>query len=333
MRRLAACVAAIAALVAGSATASTPPPGAVYVTRDSLGLPVGCSPREVASTVRLFLGAINSRSESNILRYLARPGSQAPAFRWVSVTGPEGHFVAYSPSEAAHYLAGQGKFFQLRQLNVARSRVPKSVGLGVSILRYLGTTESVSFHGKAEIHCPSKTVYVWSITEGTSSSCVAPSWWSAMHAPLVCARGGRATNADEVAQTYRRPGATSAPLEPRCTLGPVERKLFTLLRAYNVGDGKAFARGFPDSRAAVLRVDDLRLRARSGIASYVSRTYPAGVGWTLEKLEVPMVPAAPYRLLLSQVRRQRQSHLYNGELFVDCRTGLIRRLVLTSFGP
>lgn len=329
---------AAAAVAAGSATATIPgPPGDVYVTRDSLDLPTGCSPREVAATVVRFLRAINSGSESEVARSLAPPGTGPPGFQWVSVTGPNGHFAAHSPDAAVRYLADQGEHFYLRELDVGRSWVRNSVALGFTIWRRSsGGSEALQSHGKAEIHCPSKTIYVWSMADGMASFCAAPSWWSPILAPLVCVRGGRTTNADEVAPSYRRP-TTSVPLASRCTPAAVETRVLALLRAYNVGDGRAFARGFHSSRVGRLerlRLRDLRLRSFPALASYVSERYGAGIGWTLLDLDPPARAGGPYRLFV-QVRVRRQGRPYDsvGKVFVDCRTGLIRRLALPSIAP
>jgi hypothetical protein len=337
MRLLVALALVAAAVAAGTATATTGRPGDVYVTRDSLDLPTGCSPREVAATVVRFLGAIDSGSESEIARYLAPPGTEPPGFQWVSVTGPNGHFAAYSSGAAARYLANQGEFYFLRELDVGRSWVKNSVALGFTIWRRpSGASEALQSHGKAEIHCPSKTIYVWSMADGMASFCAAPSWWSPILAPLVCVRGGRTTNADEVAPSYRPP-TTSVPLTSRCTPAAVETRVLTLLRAYNIGDGRAFARGFHTSRVGRLerlRLRDLRLKSLPALASYVSERYGAGVGWTLLDLDPPARAGGPYRLLV-QVRVRRQGRPYDavGKVFVDCRTGLIRRLALPSIAP
>jgi hypothetical protein len=340
MRTLLTMAAASVLVTAVLAYAGTPVRAEVIVTRDSLFLPAGCSPREAADIVVDFLRAANTGSEADLQRALAEPGRKPPAFRWLSVSGPEGRFVAHSPAEAVRYLIQrrrEGESLQLRQLDVGRSWVRQSIGAGFVLTRQvkdLGQAAQ-SAHGKAEIHCPTRTIYVWSMGPGKASSCAAPPGWGPASPPLACARSGRAPTAEEIAPSYRSI-SSSVSLPTRCSPGVVEARLLRALRALNVGDGSVFAKSFAgaDAGGSVrLRLAGAnRFSSRASLATFAGDRYRAGVGLTLYVLNPPSRADGPYRLLVVVRGRDRAPYDSAGKLFVDCRTGLIRRLALPSVG-
>lgn len=170
---------------------------------------------------------------------------------------------------------------------------------------------------------------------GKASFCPVPAGWGPPSAPVVCARGGSATTADEIAPRYRQ-SPSSLPLPGRCRPGAVEGRVLRMLRAFNIGNGTAFAESFAgaDARGSVrVRVGGInKFSTRSALSDFARGRYRAGAGWTLVALSPPNHIDGPYRLQVGVFGRDRAPYASSGKLRVDCRTGLIRRLALPGIG-
>jgi len=100
--------------------------------------------------------------------------------------------------------------------------------------------------GKGELSCARKTIYVWSMGPGTARNCPGAETASVEGPIVACARAGRAPTAQEVSAAFRV-RATPLTLPPACRASPVRDKVLRLLRALNVGDGRAFVRDLAPS--------------------------------------------------------------------------------------
>lgn len=308
-----AALAAIAvALVAGSADP-------IVVTRDSLALPTGCSPREVAQTIVRFFDAYNRRDLAALDRMFAPPRTESssyifsrsfkrrPTFRWYTTADARVH----DRERLRAHFASRKDELRLRFVDMNTSWVLRSVGFTFRALR-----DGRRVIGKGELHCPSRRFYVWS--EGFDDF----DWDTG--GPIVAeSRSGRRPNAQEVAPDYRLE-TTKATMPGRCRPALAERRILTMLRAFNVGDGKAFAVGLaPKAVFHPYWAFGERAYDRSQVPGFVERRHEAGDGWTATALKPPLI-TRPRRLAVYSLSLGK---LGGAKIPIDCRSGLVLRWV------
>lgn len=310
----AALAAVAAALVGGTADP-------IVVTRDSLTLPAGCSPREVAQTMVRFFDAYNRRDLVALDRMFAPPRTEdspyiysagferRPTFRWYTT----GNARVHDRERLRAHFARQRDEVRLRSVDMSTSWVLRSVGFTFRALR-----DGRRVHGKGELHCPTRQFYVWSEAFDDFQ-------WDTEGPILAEARAGRRPNAQEIAPDYRLE-RTRAKLSGRCRPAVAQRRILTMLRAFNVGDGKAFTAGFAED-AAFLPYWAFGERAygRGDIAPFVEGRHEGGDGWTATSLRPPVGTRprtlAVYTLTLGK--------LGDAKIPIDCRSGR----VLSWVGP
>jgi hypothetical protein len=274
----------VLALWAVALSAATPSTAPIVVTRDSLALPSGCSPREAAQVV----------------------------LRW----GPI--------AEATHVVV---------RVTATNSRTRARVRFAASA--NMGYTASTTINcGRHSLIPPRRIVF----TGPHCLSCILdapPKLCPAEEAAAVvaCSATGQTPNAQEVAANFIR-AASPGRLPPRCSLGPVEARVLRLVRAFNVGDGGAFAAAF--TRDGVFEpytgTITTGIVGRRAIGKFAANRHMHGDGWTLTGLAGPTTAAAAgaiYGLGLQVWSRSNLAFDMNPDvkLVIDCRSGLISRWV------
>jgi hypothetical protein len=361
-------VAVIAALATAVAAAVWPerllapshpelvPDEPILVTRDSLALSGGCSPREVAALLLRFVDAFNRGDRAALERLFPTrdpPGRASEpagtAFRWYSATDGKRHVALYDLKDLFPYFARrhrQGEQMRLLSVDMGPSSRAKAVGIGYALQREaddLPAALGAFAHGKGEIDCVRKRIYVWSMAQDglqePSTACPRPEAWTPAGPVLACSRSGRAPSAQALAPGFAV-GETPVRLPTRCRPGPVRAKVVSMLRAFNLGEGDAFARQFarngdfhPYSATIALA-----LVGRAAISEFVSARRGAGDGWSAVALGPPLgrvnLPErAVYALRLRVSRRQLVWADGAAKLVVDCRSGAVARWVGPGIWP
>lgn len=341
-RLLAACLVAGALCpLAGAASQSFSP---VVVTRDSLAL--RCSPRDVAEVLLRFEAALDAGDAKSLDRVFAPAGSGPPAFQWLTT----GETTIRDRSRLVPYLLKRhagGETMRLLAVDVGNSWVPRSVALGVTLLRIVssppgsnragdGYTEAL--HGKAEIDCRHRRIYVWSVGAGKAvSPCPSTPEANALRTVVACSRTGRKPRAQEVSRDFTLE-TTPLRLPGPCGPATVKRRVIGALRAFDLAGAKAFAGSF--TRGATMQPYTAsqpppNLHGRSQIAAFAGRRTARGDGWTAVKLYPPTGTAGlPTEAIYGMTLRVSSPHggAENGvKLVIDCRTGLIARWVGPAF--
>jgi hypothetical protein len=318
VRILAACLGAALCPLAGAATGPSSP---VLVTRDSLGL--NCSPRDVAEVVLRFERALDAGDRNALDGIFARSG-----FRWYSTDGT----TIRDRSRLVPFLLAaraRGGRIHVLALDIGNSRVPKAAGVGVTL---------ENAHGKAEVDCRSRRIYVWSVTTGVSRSpCPEPPQASPLRTVVACSRTGRAPSAQEVSRNFTVT-PTALRLPNGCRPAGVRRRVVAALRAFDLGGGEAFAATFTrraDMEPYTASKPGLHLRGRAEIAAFAAARAAKRDGWTARTLMPPIGNAglprqAVYGLALGLNWHDDDVGV---KLVIDCRTGLIARWVGPALAP
>jgi hypothetical protein len=323
----------LAAFVAGAlgplAVAAAPQGSPVVVTRDSLAL--RCSPRDVAEVLLRFEAALGAGDRKGLDRLFAPDGGAPPSFQWFSID----ETVIRSRDSLVPYLLqlhARGEGFRFVGIDVGNSWVPHSVGFGVALLRVGGASEQL--HGKGEIDCARRRIYVWSVGKGAAvSPCPAPPQANALRTVVACSRTGRKPLAQEVSRDFALE-TTPLRLPGRCGPAMVKTRVAGALRAFNLAGAKAFARTF--TRGATMQPytgsqPPPNLRGRSQIAAFAIRRAARSDGWTAAKLFPPTgTVGLPTEAIYGMTLRVSSPHGggENGaKLVIDCRSGLISHWV------
>jgi hypothetical protein len=113
----------------------------------------------------------------------------------------------------------------------------------------------------------------------------------------------------------------------------VKARVMRVLRAFNVGDGSAFAEGFsPGALVQPYTASSpfFQLTNRSAVSTFAATRYGKGDGWTATHLAPPTGPSGTptegiYTLRLRVTSHGAQFGDGSVKLVVDCRTGLIAK--------
>ena len=304
-----------------AAGAANQPSSPVLVTRDSLAL--NCSPRDVADVVLRFERAFDAGDRKALDAVFVRSG-----FRWYSTN----HTTIRDRSRLVPFLlAARARRERIRLLavDVGNSSRNHSVGVGLNL---------ENAHGKAEIDCRSRRIYVWSVSTGeVASPCPEPPQVSPVRTVVACSRSGRAPSAQEVTRDFTVT-RTALRLPNGCRPTFVRRRVVGALRAFDLGGANAFAANFAhaaEMQPYTASKTFVSLRSRADIASFAAARAAAGDGWTARALMPPAGSAglpreAVYGLVL---RLNWHGDDAGVKLVIDCRTGLIARWVGPALAP
>jgi hypothetical protein len=318
-------------LVAGAlspfAGAASPTMSPIVVTRDSLAL--RCSPRDVAEVLLRFEAALEAGDRKALDRLFAREGGGPPSFQWFSIDGT----TIGSRSRLVPYLLqlhARGESIRLVGVDVGNSWVSHSVGFGVALLRFGGASEQL--HGKGEIDCLSRRIYVWSVGTGAATSpCPGTPQANALRTVVACSRTGHTPLAQEVSRDFAV-GGTPLRLPGRCGPAAARTRVTGALRAFDLAGANAFARHFvvrANMQPYTASQPSLNLNGRPEIAAFAARRVARGDGWTAVRLLPPTGRAglpseAVYGLTLRVSWHGADAGV---KLVIDCRSGLIARWV------
>jgi hypothetical protein len=330
MRRVVVGALAAAATIAAAAAAAAPAP--VVVTRDSIDLPAGCSPRQVAGLLLRFASAFDDGDRAELERLFAPAGARPPSFRWFT-TGDVRILRRRDLVPQLLALRARGERLRIRDLDVGRSRVAGSVAIGLSLLRTTaGGTRAA--HGKAEIECAHGRFYVWSTGDGDARFCADAPGVDPARAVVACSRRGRAPHAQEVTEDFRV-AATPVALPTRCRPNVVGERLVHVVRAFNLGATAAFARDF--TARAVMQpytgsAPFVQLIGRDAIARFAGDRDERGDGWTVSAVDPPTGSAGLPReaVYLLHVRVSARGAAFGAggaKVVIACRSGLIVKWV------
>jgi hypothetical protein len=318
MKMLFALAVVASALATGVSVASTPSGTDVLITRDSLSLPAGCGPGEVANLITRFFDAFNGREWGAVDQMFAPAGPEPPDFQLFGVDRE----VVYKRDQLLSYLTGvrsRGEHFRLVVISVGPER-SHSVGAHYAYER----SGRVAL-GKGLIDCSSQRI--WQGAMGTPGSspprlpCPRLLGWLPSGPVLACSRGA---NAPALAESFKLvPRSTK--LSGGCGPQAVSRRLTGMLTAFNGGVGDSFARDL--TRRATFQPRARAFRQSREIAAYASSRYHAGEGWTATRLERLRAGGrtTPYRLSLEIVHQTKPVARGRVLVTVDCASGLVSR--------
>jgi hypothetical protein len=343
---------AIAALFAAAGTTSTQrslTAAELVVTRDTISLPPGCSPREVGTLLLRFGDAFNAGDRGTLERVFAAdalPGSQAPLYsvteRRFGVTTPWRYRVFYDRDALFAYFAerhAQNERMTLVDVQVGPSSRPRAVGLAVKVRRkgddlprWLSSFAVV----KGGIDCEEGSIDLWNMGQSSRDEirdiCPHPPRWKPGAPAVACSRG---PNAAAVG-----PGFVVTParidLPPRCNAAAVERRVRSALSVFNLGFGPDFAKHFAlrgQFHPYTGSIKGQGFIGRGRIAGFVRTRYRKGDGWTASRLLSPQgsvgLPKRAVYGLAFRVSYQGAvvAEQAGAKLVVDCRSGLLTRWV------
>jgi hypothetical protein len=334
-------VAVLVAAVAAAAAHSQTPNDEILVTRDSVSLPAGCSPRQVATLLQRFTAAFNRGDRAALRRFFPLEDPTGPfgepagtVFRWYSVSEGIGRGVAfYDLDDLFAYFVRrhlQGERLTVLSVDVGVGRT-RTVGIGYALRREasdLPPTLGAFVHGKGEIDCRGQRIYVWSMghddAPDPSVACPKPAKWTPSGPVLACSRSGSAPNAQELTADFVLDG-TQVPLPKGCRPSAVRARVESMLRSFNLGDGDRFARGFTPAgqfHPYTASIHGSGFIGRAKIAGFVRARYVARDGWTGTSLHPPSGDALRDRAVyLLRLRIAEQAG--GAKLVVDCRSGLV----------
>jgi hypothetical protein len=312
----------LAAVLAPLAAGSAPVGAEVVVTRDSLALPGGCSPREVAGLLLRFEAAFNSGNSRGLNRIFAPAGARPPGFQWF--TTEQGRI--FDRRQLVPFLLRRhatGQRMRVLAVDVGSSWVPHSVGLGFRLARE---------HGKAELDCARQRLYVWSAASGSARSGCSEGPQRPARTVVACARSGLIPLAQEVSPEFAV-ARTPSRLPQRCRTDQVKSRTLRMLRAFNVGDMSVFAEAFSQSALVqpyTASSSLVQLTSRSAVRTFAATRYAKGDGWTATRLTAPPGPyGRPAEAIYVLGLRVSSLGARFGDgavkLAVDCRTGLIAK--------
>jgi hypothetical protein len=344
-------VAGLAAALSAAVSPAQAPNDQILVTRDSVSLPAACSPRQVATLLRRFTAAFNRGDRTALRRFFPLEDPRGPfsepagtVFRWYSVSEGTGRgVVVYDLDDLFTYFVRrhlQGERLTLLSVDVGGRARTRTAGVGYALRRDandLPATLGPFAHGKAELDCQRQRIYVWSMGQDDSPepfvACPRPAKWTAAGPVLACSRSGSAPNAQELAPDFRL--ATAPVRFPKpCRAGTVETRVASMLRAFNLGAGDRFARGFSAAgrfHPYTASSSGTGFVGRAKIAGFVGARHAAGDGWTGLSLHPPAGGVsrgtAAYLLKLRLADR-----VGGAKLVVNCRSGLLRAWVGPAVG-
>lgn len=321
-------VCVLAAVAATAAAAWADEPRRVVVTRDSIDLPAGCSPREVAALLLRFTSAFDEGDSAALERLFAPAGTTRHSFQWF-VSGDVRVFRRDELVATLLALRAQGDRLRIRAVDDGSSNVPGSSAIGLALWRVAGGA-SQAYRGKAEIECARRRFYVWRAVPAPGDICPDPV--AAVRADVVvaCSRRGRVPRAQEVVDDFAV-AATPPALPSRCRPGPVSARILHAVRAFNLGAGAAFARDFTGHALMQPYTGSptfVQLVGRAPLRRFAGDRYARGDGWTASAVVPPSGRAnlpqeGIYRLDLRVTSRGAPFGAGGAKVVVDCRTGLI----------
>jgi hypothetical protein len=329
MTRTLGIVAVLASLVtAVSVSASAGADERIVVTRDTIALPAGCTPRGLAAFVDGFLGAFNRGEWSAVDALSAAEGGGPPDFQFFAWSADRvGERDGITSFLAA--LRDRGERFRL--LSVRASTVP-NVSSSAAIL-YLLDRPGGLVRGKGLIDCSRQRIWQWAMAPaGGPPTCPLPAGWSASGPIVACTSG---PNAPSLSPRFSVTSA-SVSLPRRCAPNAARRRVTAALSSFNLGDTGVFTKQFAHSGqfhpyTASIRGSGFVGRAR--IARFVRARYAAGDGWTAVRLAPPLgtagLPSSTVYGLELAVRHQGAAVAERAgtKLVVDCMSGLLQRWV------
>jgi hypothetical protein len=334
---------------AGTSTQRTLSAPELVVTRDTISLPMGCSPREVGTLLLHFMDAFNAGNREALERVVAvdgPPGSQAPIYsvteRRYGATAPWRHRAFFDRGDLFAYFAGrhaQNERMALVEVQVRPSSRPRAVGLVVKVRREaddLPRWLSPFAVVKGGIDCAEGAIDLWNMGQSSRDEiayiCPHPLRWKPGAPPVVCSGG---PNAAAVA-----PGFVVTParvnLPPRCNASAVERRVRGVLSVFNLGFGPLFAKHFAlrgQFHPYTSAIKGTNVVGRGRIASFVRARYRKGDGWTASR---PLSPQGSVGLPKHAVYGLEFRVSYQGaviaeqvgaKLVIDCRSGLLQTWV------
>ena len=299
----------------------------VIVTRSSVRLPAGCTPRTLASFVDRFFEAFNGREWRVVDALFAASGPRPEDFKLFSWERD----VVQERERLAPYLAAlrdRGERIRLLSLKVTReSRVMSSVAV-----EYVFERASGRGAGKGLIDCSSQRIWQWAMGPrpgDVALPCAQPTTWSPSGPIVACTAG---PNARALSEDFRL-GPTSIELPKRCKPAKVKPRVRAVLVAFNLGGGDDFAKHFlrrGQFHPYTASISGNGFSGRARIARFVSARYQAGDGWTARRLFPPRgaVRVPKWTLYRVELRIAYQgtavSEPSGANLVVDCATGLLR---------
>jgi hypothetical protein len=327
MMRTLGLAAVLAALVAAlGAAAGAGSDERVVVTRDTVSLPAGCTPRGLATFVDGFLEAFNRGDWNHVETHIAAAGGSGP---------PAFQFVAWRQDSVREresvtsFLAAirdRGERFRLLSVRVGKVRnVSSSVELAYRLERPGGLVL-----GKGLIDCARQRIWQWAMAPvGGPPTCPVPVGWSASGPIVACTSG---PNASPLAPGFSVTSTLLA-LPRRCTPNAVRRRVTAALSAFNLGAGEDFAKQFV--RRGQFHPYTASIRGSgfvgdSRIARFVRARYAAGDGWTATSLRPPQGTAGlPSRAIYGlEFTVSHQGAPFadrsGSKLVVDCSSGLLK---------
>ena len=355
MKALVALAVSASAAAAGFSFASTPNGADVLVTRDSLSLPTGCSPREVAGTVQRFFAAFNRGDRKSLDGVFVQrdPTGHNPgrpdtpvrtAFQWYS-TGER--LIDYRRLLLAYFAERHRQHERMQLLSIAVGSRGYEAHITYVIRRDaddlpvgLGGNERIAF-GKGAIDCRAQRIFLWTMGMDTARGqeypnlrweCPVPEPWTPGRPAVACA-GTLAPNAQEISADFVIQPPTVR-LPPRCQAGAVSTRIVGMLRAFNLGGPQQFAASFDRDGEFHTYTASKGYRAlrRGAIAGLVEARHQAGDGWTATLVAGPHGRDGPpgqavYFLKLQVTLRGNTVATGGAKIAVDCSSGLLLRWV------
>jgi hypothetical protein len=303
----------------------------VVVTRDSIGLPAGCTLRGLADLADRFVDAFNRAEWKRIDALVAPSGPRENDFTFFDWESRLTRDQVVPFLEALH---ARGQRLRLLIVHIAaprRDARASSVGIYLVHERNEGARL-----GKWVIDCATQRIFQAAMYRAPSQPrllqmCPRPKGWSTS-GPIVACTGG--PNARATSPSFDVT-ATQLTLPRRCAPNGVRRRMTIALEAFNRDDGGAFAKQFV--RRGQFHPYTVSIRAeligRARIARFVRARYAAGDGWTATHLRPPQgtagLPSRTVYALEFDVSHQ-GSPFADGagsKLVVNCSSGLLERWV------
>jgi hypothetical protein len=129
-------------------------------------------------------------------------------------------------------------------------------------------------------------------------------------------------------------------LPARCAVAPTQARVAAVVRAFNVGDAKAFLRNF--ERPArfhpySFRIAGTGLTGREEISRFIAQRHAAGDHWAVTTLAPPSAGAsggrAIYGVGVGVTQHGRAARGGGGKVIISCTSGLVRFWLGPAYGP
>lgn len=311
----------LATLAASTAVLVSTANADVVVTRNTLALPAGCSVTETAALVTGFLDAFNRGDADELDRLFAPAGEGREDFKWYAsddlgrrqAIRERGRLLDYFSDRRRH-----AETMRLVSLDVGRGH-RDDVGIGYALIREADDIPRGFAHGKAQIDCANRRIFVWTMamTAATSpTTCPTPTGWKPGAPVLACTRG---PNARAVApDVVIAPAAGKGSCRPEAAF----RRVRSMLSAFNIGYGTSLRAGL--APGATFSPVGRRLTTPRAIRDFVDHRYfRLGEGWTLTRL-APLRGAGRFDVTIAVTRLGARVASSRATVAVDCKTGLVR---------